>query len=75
MRVDKLIVHAGANDIIDELPSVTSIVIRKLKSLVDDLREAQEADPHKHYALSGILPRNDPLMVFNHKVRILLTFL
>lgn len=72
VKPDKLIIHAGANDIIEELPSVTSIVIRKLKALVDDLREAQEASgPSRHFALSGIIPRNDPLMIFNHKVNMI----
>lgn len=64
-----MIIHAGANDIIDELPAVTALVIRKLKGLIDDMRAAQESgEAAKAYALSGIIPRNDPLMTFNHKV-------
>ncbi|XP_042904324.1 glycine receptor subunit alphaZ1 isoform X2 [Parasteatoda tepidariorum] len=70
IKPDKLIIHAGSNDIIDDLPSVTSLVISKLKSLVDDMRISQESED-RFYALSGIIPRNDPLMTFNNKVNLI----
>ncbi|CAL1264940.1 unnamed protein product [Larinioides sclopetarius] len=72
VKPDKMIIHAGANDIIDELPAVTSLVIGKLKSLVDEMRISQEAGTSaKSYALSGIIPKNDPLMTFNNKVNLI----
>ncbi|XP_035223014.1 uncharacterized protein LOC118195798 [Stegodyphus dumicola] len=71
-KPDKLIIHAGANDIIDELPSVSSLVISKLKGLVDEMRSSQESgNAARSYALSGIIPRNDPLMTYNHKVNVI----
>ncbi|GIX83921.1 glycine receptor subunit alpha-2 [Caerostris extrusa] len=55
-KPDKMIIHAGANDIIDELPAVTALVIAKLKSLVDEMRISQnQGTEAKSYALSGIV--------------------
>ncbi|KAG8192425.1 hypothetical protein JTE90_017956 [Oedothorax gibbosus] len=72
VKPDKVIIHAGANDIIDELPSVTAMVISKLKTLIDEMRILQESGTSsKVFALSGIIPRNDPLMTFNNKVNLI----
>ncbi|XP_054722276.1 uncharacterized protein LOC129232065, partial [Uloborus diversus] len=70
MSPDRVVVHAGANDVIEGLPSVSALVSGRLKALVDEMRALQDAG-RGSYALSAILPKNDPVMTFNNKINII----
>ncbi|XP_076333144.1 glycine receptor subunit alpha-2-like isoform X2 [Tachypleus tridentatus] len=70
IEVAKIIVHVGSNDIVPELAAASSLVVERLKHLIDTVHRILYPSS-VGFAISSILPRPDDFSSFNNKANLI----